>query len=153
MSFFDDADLDKQAAKDEEEFNSADWTPEVNEEMNAIVLSHKVVKTKWGQKLILVVRNVGDKTSGGIEAGMSGNLWAGTVLARKILEASPATGTGIKVRFEGKVTPEKGGNPYNNYTLIAEQHNPAEWVGVAQQLDDKVPTGAPAQNTEDGWKF
>ena len=112
MSFFDEADLDKKAAQDEEEFNSEDWTPELGEELNAIVLSNKVVDTKRGKKLVVVIRNAGEGTSGGIEAGKSGNLWCPAVLTRKMLEETPAVGKGIKVRFEGKVTPEKGGNPY-----------------------------------------
>lgn len=152
--FFDNADLDKKAAQDEEEFNSSDWTPEEGEELTAVVLERKVVKTKFGLKLVLVVRNVGDETSGGIEAGKSGNLWCPAVLSRKMLDAQPAQGSGLKVRFEGKVTPEKGGNPYNNHTLLVEGSNPEWWAGIREQLDESPRGGtqAPAQSGSD-WKF
>ena len=154
MSFFDDADLDAKAAQDQEEQNSADWTPEDGESLQAIVLSRKVVNTKYGKKLVLVVRNVGEDTSGEIEAGKSGNLWCSTVLARKVLEAQPMIGKGISVRYEGKVQPEKGGNAYKDHTLIVEASDPAAWVGVAEQLDDnRTQTPRAAAVGESDWKF
>lgn len=154
MSFFDDVDLDKQAAQDEEEFNSADWTPEEGETLNCVVLERKAVKTKWGMKLVLVIRNAGDK-SGGIDSGASGNLWCSAVLSRKVLDAQPAQGSGLAVRFEGKVTPEKGGNPYNNYTLAVEKSNPQWWMGVRDQLDESPRGQTPQAQAVDSqdWKF
>ena len=151
--FFDNADLDTKAAQDKEEFDSADWTPEAGEELTAVVLERKVVKTKWGMKLVLVIRNVGEKTSGGIEAGKSGNLWCPAVLSRKMLDAQPAQGSGLKVRFEGKVTPEKGGNPYNNHTLLVETNNPQWWAGVREQLEEKGATAPASGQSGSDWKF
>ena len=150
MSFFDDVDLDKQAAQDEEEFNSPDWTPEEGETLNCVVLDRKVVDTKWGLKLVLVVRNAGEN-SGGIAKGASGNLWCPAVLARKVLDIQPAKGSGMSVRFEGKVTPEKGGNPYNNHTLAVENTNPAWWAGVRDRLDENPRGQTPqAQAVKEG---
>ncbi len=151
--FFDNADLDTKAAQDEEEFNSPDWTPEEGEELTAVVLERKVVSTKFGQKLVIVIRNVGEKTSGGIEAGKSGNLWCPAVLSRKMLDAQPAQGAGLKVRFEGKVTPEKGGNPYNNHTLLVESNNPQWWAGIREQLEESNARQAPAAAGGQDWKF
>jgi hypothetical protein len=156
MSFFDEADLDKKAAQDEEEFNSEDWNPEVGEVLDAVVLSNKVVDTKWGKKLVVVIRNAGEATSGGIEVGKSANLWCPAVLTRKMLEETPAIGKGIKVRFEGKVTPEKGGNPYNNHTLVVEAHNPQAWAGFAEKLEEedaRPRMQAVSQDTDSGWQY
>jgi hypothetical protein len=150
MSFFDDVNLDKQAAQDEEEFNSPDWTPEEGDTLNCVVLDRKVVDTKYGVKLVLVIRNAGDK-SGGIDKGASGNLWCPAVLTRKVLEIQPAQGSAMSVRFEGKVTPEKGGNPYNNHTLVVEKTDIAWWAGVRDRLDE-TPRGqtTQAQNLNKG---
>ena len=152
--FFDNADLDEQAAKDQEEFDSPDWTPEEGEAIDCVLLSHKAVKTKYGMKLVLIVRNVGDAASGSIEAGKSGNLWCPAVLQRKVLELTPAQGSAMKVRFEGKVQPEKGGNAYNNHIVMVERAAPQAWMGVAAQLDGGGTASAPAQAQQGSdWKF
>ena len=134
MSFFDEADIEAQAKVDADTADSDSFELVEGEVLKGIVLSAKTTTTRYGLALVLIVRNVGDKPAGGIEAGESGTLWCSTVLERKMLEAAPKKGTGIILRYEGKVTPKKGGNPYKSYTLLAEESAPEAYATFAIQL-------------------
>jgi hypothetical protein len=161
MSFFDEADLDKQAAADKEASESPKFDPAPGDSINAILTKAEMFTGgQYDPTIVINLRNVGDKAVGGVDAGKIGYLFLPTVLRRKFLEAAPAVGTAFKLRFEGLVSPEGGGNSYKDWTLVTESMsetskqdrrmwdaiNPAS-VGVA------TPPAPQQSNTGEGWRF
>jgi hypothetical protein len=121
MSFFDNASetLDAQKAANQEASEANRFEPEAGEEVQAVLLKADLyTKGQYDPAITITFRNVGDATVGGIEAGKSGRMFLSTVAERMFMEAAPAIGSPFVLRFEGKVTPEKGGNPYKNWTVV-----------------------------------
>lgn len=162
ISFFDDADLDGQQAADKEASESPKYDPKAGDEVNGVLTKAEMFTGgQYDPTIVINFRNVGDKKVGGVDAGAIGYLFLPTVLRRKMLETAPAIGTPFKLRFEGSVTPEKGGNPYKDWTLVTASmtdSNAADrvlWDAIdpAQRAD--VPRSAPRGQAQDAdsWKF
>ena len=165
MSFFDDieADLDSKKATDEEAFDAPKFDPEEGDELHGVLLKAEAfTKGKYEPTVIITFRNVGEKAVGGVEAGASGVMFCPTVLRRKLFESTPAMNTPFALRFEGSITPAKGGNPYKDWTLYTaymKEANPDAldiplWRDIQTQVD--VPRGQKPQAAQGGdsdWKF
>ena len=161
MSFFESAsdDLDAQQASNKEASDADRFDPQAGDEVQAVLLKADLFTGgQYDPAITITFRNVGDATVGGIEAGKSGRMFLSTVAERMFLEAAPAVGSPFMLRFEGKVTPEKGGNPYKNWTLVTpftkdgneEAYDRALWDGIApgsRKVSGKQQSG------EDSWKF
>jgi hypothetical protein len=161
MSFFDTADLDKQAAADKEASESPKFDPAPGDSVDGILTKAEMFTGgQYAPTIVINFRNVGKKAVGGVDEGKIGYLFLPTVLRRKFLEAAPAVGTAFKLRFEGLVSPEGGGNSYKDWTLVTESMgdtskqdrrmwdaiNPANG-GVA------APQAQQQSNTGDSWTF
>ena len=121
MSFFDGVDMDAQRKADQEASDSPKFDPKPGDMVDAVLTKAEYVPPKqYAASIVINFRNVGDETVGDVEAGKVGYLFLPTVLRRKMLEAAPAIGTAFRLRYEGKVTPESGGNPYKDWTLVTE---------------------------------
>lgn len=167
MSFFDQADLDKQAAVDKEAADSSKFDPSPGDELQGILTKAELFigDGRYAPTVVINFRNVGSETVGGIEPGKVGYLFLSTVLRRKMLSAQPAIGTAFKLRYEGQVVPEKGGNPYKDWTIVTEsmvdeedtsKSSPTMWTAIAAGLEPSVPQsrGLTGERTSEGeWKF
>ena len=117
-------------------------------------------KGKYEPTVLLTFRNVGEKEVGGVEAGASGVLFCPTVLRRKLFESTPAMNTPFALRFEGTITPEKGGNPYKDWTLYTAYMKEATpdaldiplWRDIQSQVDVGARPTTP-QGGDGEWKF
>lgn len=161
--FFDDieADLDSKKATDEEAFDAPKFDPKAGDELHGVLLKAEAfTKGKYDPTVIITFRNVGDKEVGGVEAGASGVMFCPTVLRRKLFESTPALNTPFALRFEGSVTPAKGGNPYKDWTLYTaymKEANPDSldipfWRDIQAQVDVEPRRAASAESGSD-WKF
>ena len=161
MSFFESAsdDLDAQQASNKEASDADRFDPQAGEEVQAVLLKADLFTGgQYDPAITITFRNVGDATVGGIEAGKSGRMFLSTVAERMFLEAAPAVGSPFMLRFEGKVTPEKGGNPYKNWTLVTPFTKDGNEEAYDRALWDGIAPGARTvqinkQSTEDSWKF
>ena len=161
MSFFESAsdDLDAQQASNKEASDADRFDPQAGEEVQAVLLKADLFTGgQYDPAITITFRNVGDATVGGIEAGKSGRMFLSTVAERMFLEAAPAVGSPFMLRFEGKVTPEKGGNPYKNWTLVTPFTKDGNEEAYDRALWDGIAPGARTvkikkQATEDSWKF
>jgi len=161
MSFFDDADLDAQQAADKEASESPKFDPKAGDTVQAVLTKAEMFSGgQYDPTIVINFRNVGDKEVGGVEAGAIGYLFLPTVLRRKMLEAAPAVGSPFKLRFEGSVTPEKGGNPYKDWTLITgsmEDSTMADrrlWDSIDPgQRAGSMPTQGGGKQQDSDWKF
>ena len=164
-SFFDEAsnDLDAQKGKNQEASDADRFEPKAGDEVQAVLLKADLFTGgQYKPAITITFRNVGDKEVGGIEAGKSGRMFLSTVAERMFLEAAPAIGSPFALRFEGKVTPDSGGNPYKDWTVVTpftkngdenaydralwDSINPAARATTAQQSGGR-------QSQDDGWKF
>jgi hypothetical protein len=164
MSFFDDAssDLDAQKGKNQEASDADRFEPKDGEEVQAVLLKADLfTKGQYDPAITITFRNVGDKEVGGIEAGKSGRMFLSTVAERMFLEAAPAVGSPFMLRFEGKVTPEKGGNPYKDWTLVTpftkdgneEAYDRSLWDAINPSALKSAPRAAGGGDSGDTWKF
>lgn len=165
MSFFDDAssDLDAQQAANQEASDADRFEPNAGDEVQAVLLKADLyTKGQYDPAITITFRNVGDKEVGGIEAGKSGRMFLSTVAERMFMEAAPAIGSPFVLRFEGKVTPEKGGNPYKNWTVVTPFTKDGDQEAYDRALWDAINPaalkgGGGARQSSDGgsqdWKF
>lgn len=163
MSFFDDADLDQQQAADKEAAESPKFDPAEGDVLDGVLTKAEAYsKGRFDPTIVINFRNVGKDTVGGVEPGKVGYLFLPTVLRRKFLDAAPAIGTAFRVRFEGTVAPEKGGNPYKDWTLITESMTDATkvdrpmWEGIRPAEVNAPRSGGSSgseANTADDWMF
>lgn len=174
MGFFDGADetLAQQAEQDAQSDNK--YEPDPGDVLHGVLLKAEAyTKDTHGYEptLVITVRNVGETKVGGIAPGESGYLFTPTVLRRKVLEAEPAIGTAFILEFKGKVTPDKGGNPYKDYTLVTEstkgegdesKRDRALWgqiqMAIAQASQNRQPQqgyggGGQQASQSNDWKF
>lgn len=165
--FFDGIDdvMEGKAKADAEAADAPKFDPKAGETLNAVLLEAKVFSGDYEPTVLITFRNVGDSTIGGVEAGASGVLFSSTVLRRKLLEGQPAVGTPFALRYEGKVTPAKGGNAYHDWTLFTAYEktgnpgdvDPAMWHTIQGELTAGAPRAqaqAPAANADSSdWKF
>ena len=163
--FFDDIgdDLDKRKATDEEAFDAPKFDPSAGDELHGVFLKAEAfTKGKYEPTVLLTFRNVGEKAIGGVEAGASGVLFCPTVLRRKLFESTPAMNTPFALRFEGSVTPAKGGNPYKDWTLYTAYMKEASpealdipfWREIQAQVDVEPRREASGgQQSGSDWKF
>ena len=163
MSFFDDAssDLDAQKDKNQEASDADRFEPKDGEEVQAVLLKADLfTKGQYDPAITITFRNVGDAEVGGIEAGKSGRMFLSTVAERMFLEAAPAVGSPFMLRFEGKITPDKGGNPYKDWTLVTpftkdgndEAYDRALWDAINPSALKSAPRGQ-GGDSGDTWKF
>ena len=167
MSFFDsiDEDMEGQRTVDSEASDAGKFDPSEGESLQAVLLKADLFTGgQYEPGMTITFRNVGDKKVGGIEAGESGRMFlSGVVLKRKMLEAAPAIGSPFALRYEGKVTPSSGGNPYRDWTVVTpytrdgdtNAQDRALWDSIDPDQRGFTPKAAPsgqAQNSED-WKF
>ncbi len=161
--FFDDigTDLDDKKATDEEAFDAPKFDPNKGDELHGVFLKAEAfTKGKYEPTVLLTFRNVGEKEVGGVEAGASGVLFCPTVLRRKLFESTPAMNTPFALRFEGTITPEKGGNPYKDWTLYTAYMKEATpdaldiplWLNIQSHMDDGDRRATP-QGADGEWKF
>ncbi len=164
--FFDDigADLDQKKEADEEAFDAPKFDPSKGDELHGVFLKAEAYTNDsmgYAPTVLITFRNVGEKEVGGVEAGASGVLFCPTVLRRKLFESTPAMNTPFALRFEGSVTPAKGGNSYKDWTLYTAYMKEATpdaldiplWRDIQTQVDaGDRPTVAP-QGSESGWTF
>ena len=161
-NFFDDAsgDLDAQQASNKEASDADRFDPQAGDEVQAVLLKADLFTGgQYDPAITITFRNVGDKAVGGIEAGKTGRMFLSTVAERMFLEAAPAVGSPFLLRFEGKITPDKGGNPYKNWTLVTpftkdgneEAYDRALW----DQINPGSRKGVSTDSRVDGdsWKF
>lgn len=170
MSFFDEADLDQQAEADKEAADSPKFDPAPGDSVNAVLTKAELFigDGRYAPTIVINFRNVGDKTVGGVEPGKVAYMFLPTVLRRKMIAAAPAVGSAFKLRYEGLTTPEKGGNPYKDYTLITESMQdgadpsksaPQLWTSLSSGLEDNRGHGdrgfaSGSERTSEGeWKF
>ena len=164
MSFFDDAssDLDAQQGKNQEASDADRFEPKDGEEVQAVLLKADLfTKGQYDPAITITFRNVGDKTVGKIEAGKSGRMFLSTVAERMFLEAAPAVGSPFMLRFEGKVTPDKGGNPYKDWTLVTpftkdgddSAYDRGLWDAINPAQLKGASRGQSGGNDGDTWKF
>ena len=164
MSFFESAsdDLDAQQAKNQEASDADRFEPEAGEEVQAVLLKADLfTKGQYDPSITITFRNVGDKKVGGVEAGKSGRMFLSTVAERMFLEAAPAVGSPFVLRFEGKVKPESGGNPYKDWTLVTpftkdgdeNAYDRALWDAINPAGKVSTPSARAGGNDGDTWKF
>lgn len=164
VSFFDDAssNLDAQQEKNQEAANADRFNPNAGDEVQAVLLKADLfTKGQYDPSIIITFRNVGDKTVGDVEAGESGVLFLSTVAERMFMEAAPAVGSPFVLRFEGKVIPDKGGNPYKDWTLVtpftkdgnAEAYDRALWDSINPAAMKGAPARAASSDGDSSWKF
>jgi hypothetical protein len=165
MSFFDTADdaVEQQKAADDEASNANKYEPSAGQTVQAVLLKADLFTGgQYEPAITITFRNVGDKKVGGIEAGESGRMFLQTVLKRKMMEAAPAIGSPFILRYEGKVTPASGGNPYNDWTVVTPWTQEGDeaardrvlWDGINPDGVVPMPTKAKAQGVdESSWKF
>jgi len=167
VGFFDGIDdaLDEQHKTDQEAFDAPKFDPEPGDNLQGVLLkAEPFTKGKFGATVLLSFRNVGEEAVGGVEAGESGVLFCPTVLRRKLIESAPAIGTPFALRFEGKVTPEKGGNPYKDWTLLTSYQKTGDasevdqplWNNIQSKMGDDEPRGDSGNTVaegDSGWKF
>lgn len=162
--FFDDIgdDLDNKKVADEEAYDAPKFDPEAGDELHGVFLKAEAfTKGKYDPTVLLTFRNVGEKAVGGVDAGASGVMFCPTVLRRKLFESTPAMNTPFALRFEGSVTPAKGGNPYKDWTLYTAYMKEATpdaldipmWQAIQAQVDVSRPQGASTENKGSDWKF
>ena len=165
MSFFDevDEDLDSQKSADDEASDANKYEPEAGDQLQAVLLKADLFTGgQYEPAITITFRNVGDKKVGGIKAGESGRMFLQTVLKRKMMDAAPAIGTPFALRYEGKVKPASGGNPYNDWTVVTpftksgdeSARDRALWDSIDPEQRAVVPTAAPKGQAQDSdWKF
>ena len=164
MSFFDevDEDLASQKAADEEDSNANKYEPKAGDQLQAVLLKADLFTGgQYDPAITITFRNVGDKKVGGIEAGESGRMFLQTVLKRKMMEAAPAIGTPFALKYEGKVTPTSGGNPYNDWTVVTPFTKTGDetaqdrglWTSIDPDMRAKASPSVAKTNDSDGWKF
>ena len=161
MSFFDQADLDKQAAADKEASESPKFDPAPGDHVDAVLTKAETFTGgQYAPTIVINFRNVGDKAVGGVEAGTVGYMFLPTVARRKFSEAAPAIGSAFRLRYEGKVTPEKGGNPYKDWTLVTESMQDTSkqdrhlWASIQPEgLSPEAARSQAATVDDSSWKF
>lgn len=105
-----DALLDAQAKKNEEERGASKWEPEAGDTLDGIL-----IKTGWYDggdyepSLWLMVKDMD---------GVVHRVYCPTVLLGQMREEMPAIGSGIAIRYEGRVQSEKSSRKYHAYTLV-----------------------------------
>ena len=152
-SFFDDIDstVDAKAKADAEARDSDKFDPSPGDMLRGVLLKAERPTTQFGKGLVVTFRNVGEEAVGGIEPGNSGYMFASTVLERMLQEQAPRIGSGIAIRYEGKVTPDSGGNPYKDWTVVSETSDRGLWVGLYAGADEDKSSSKGEGNKE--WSF
>ena len=165
VSFFDEADdaLDTQKAADDEASDANKYEPEAGDQLQAVLLKADLFTGgKYKPAVTITFRNVGSKKVGGIKAGESGRMFLGAVLTRKMMDAAPAVGSPFALRYEGKVTPASGGNPYGDWTLVTPYTKDGNEDAYDRTLWDSIdpdqrgftpPAQAQGQAQDSDWKF
>lgn len=164
--FFDDigTDLDDKKATDEEAFDAPKFDPNKGDELHGVFLKAEAFTNDsmgYAPTVLITFRNVGEKEIGGVEAGASGVLFCPTVLRRKLFESTPAMNTPFALRFEGSVTPEKGGRTYKDWTLYTAYMKEATpdaldiplWRDIQSQVDVGDRRTSAPQGADGEWKF
>jgi hypothetical protein len=110
---------------------AASWDPEPGDILKGYFTGAKVVKTKYGKKILAFVKDL---------EGEEFEVWCTrTKLLSEMSEAMPAKDSMIALEFHGKVKPQKeGGNEYFDYTVRCRESNPQAWHKLLDQLD-QVP--------------
>jgi hypothetical protein len=99
--------LDDQKARDDEESGASKWEPKEDD-----VLSGYLIKTGWydggdyDPSMWLLVKD---------EEGDTHRVYCPTVLHNKVTEEMPAIGSGIAIRYEGRV--QGASRKYHSYTF------------------------------------
>ena len=102
--------LDNQAEKNDEERGAEKWSPEEGDSLDGIIL-----KTGWydgGEyepSLFFILKDMDGDTH---------RIFCPTVLRNQLVESSPAMGSGIAVRYEGRKDSKNSSRRYHAYTLV-----------------------------------
>lgn len=166
MSFFDDIEsrMDKQAEADEEARSAEKWEPKAGELLQGVLLSADYPITNYGRAVVLVVRNVGKETSGGVEPGKSAKVWCGTMLHSLVTDFTlneagvpsgcPRIGKAVAIRFEGERENKDGSNTYKAYTFMREEADPEFWRNLLDLRSPAEPAvGDQAREEPEGGFF
>jgi len=104
------ADINELLNKQREERGADKWQPDAGDILEGIL-----TKTGWydggeyDPSLWLIIKDMEDDTSV--------RVYCPTVLKNQVNEEAPAIGSGVAIRYEGRVTAEKSGRKYHDYTL------------------------------------
>ncbi len=165
MSFFDsmDDDLEAQSKADAEASDADKFEPNPGDVLNAILLKADLFTGgQYDPAITITFRNAGDEAIGGVEPGKSGRMFLGAVLTTKMLDAAPKIGTPFSLRYEGKVTPASGGNPYKNWTLVTpwtrdsdeSARDTALWTSITpEKLSPDARASQAAKEGDSNWRF
>src|SRR5262245_647891 len=86
------------------------------------------------------------------DTGARWSLWlTHTVLRNDFLRQRPVLGERLLVRYLGRVRPESGGPPYDNYRLVVDrvdENTDVDWNGIADRYGDDRGEPAPAPRPE-----
>lgn len=127
--FFEDAVTDM--AKDEEQQqlaeNAETWDPKPGDLLRAVFLSASTVVTQYGPSILAIVKDLDT------EEGLK--IWCSrTVLKNEIIEAAPAPGTLLAIKYIGEQESKDGSFTYHLYQVRAQQQDREYWNKV--QLPD-----------------
>ena len=166
MGFFDNIkdDIEGQHAADAEASDAGKFDPKEGEQLQAVMLKADLFTGGiYDPAITITFRNVGEKAVGGVKAGESGRMFLNTtVLKGKMMDAAPAIGSPFALVYDGKVSPEGGGNAYKTWTLVTpftrdgdeSAHDRALWDSIDPDQRSFVPKPqAKGQAVDSDWKY
>lgn len=139
--FFNEAEdrLSAQQQHDHETRDAGQWKPGKGDRLTGVLLKAETRETRFGTNIAMFVRVVNEDSSdqgGAIDKGKAVLVWLGRArLDASLREQKPAPGKGLIIQFNGKVTPEGGGNATNDYTVVSEDTDPQYWGPLFDVLD------------------
>jgi hypothetical protein len=121
------------------------WIPQAegDEVAGVITAIRPVVHTSFGPAPVVELEALGVHTPWSV--------WlVHTVLRRSFERQRPVVGETVLIRYLGKVQPDGGGAPYENYRVIVDRPdvgNDVDWHGIAARYgDDAGPQLPPADD-------
>jgi hypothetical protein len=117
------------------------WVPQADgDELVGVVTGVKeAVSTRFGPVPVVEVVD---------PVGAAWSIWlVHVVLRRSFARERPAIGETVLIRYLGRITPDSGGNPYDDYKLVVDrpdEGNDVNWSAIAERYDpdltrDPVP--------------
>lgn len=97
-----------------------DWKPEAGDTLKAVFIKARWIPTKYGDKVIAIVKDT--------ETNEFVNVWlTRTVLNNEFVDAAPAQGKGVAIRYEGERTTKDGSTQFHLYKVRAEESDHKWW--------------------------
>lgn len=102
--------LDDKKATNDEERGAAKWEPEEGDKLSGFLMKSGWYdgNPEYPPSLWILVKD---------EDGDTHRVYCPTVLRGQLVEEAPAIGSGIAIRYEGRVDSQTAGRRYHSYTL------------------------------------